>query len=162
MHVFVLVIAIGLLILAVTFMAWIITKIYYGLKIFHRRLIVLSIFGYGIYLATLAGASIQFVLPGIVGISGGAIAGASIGFATYLAMGDADALAGGVGIAIGVKAVTLIGASLGAVGAASGGDGFQTVSYPLENPLFWLFGLLLSIYVFFGVDKQMRIKNKPQ
>jgi len=46
--------------------------------------------------------------------------------------------------------MALIGAVFGGIGATSGGAGFQTITYPLVSPLFWVpiitFGLLLFVY----------------
>ena len=123
-------------------------------KLVHQRVIGFSIFLYGIYLATLSGTATQFVLPGVGAIGGGAAAGAGVGIVTYLVLGTVGAVTGGAGVALGLLAMSLIGASLGAIGASAGGFGFRIVSYPLVSPWFWAPLIILGIYVLLGSGKR--------
>ncbi len=140
------VIAIGILILV--FYIW--SRFLGGWRILHQKIVGLLIIAYGAYLATLTGTVTQFVIPGIGSIGGGAVAGAGVGFATWLVVGTVGVATGGVGIAIGAAAMTMIGGILGATGAATGGAGFTTVTYPLVSPFFWVPFILLGIYFVIG------------
>jgi hypothetical protein len=119
----------------------------------HQRIVGIAILIYGLYLATLTGTITQFVLPGVGAIGGGAVAGAGVGLVTYIVLGTVGAVTGGVGVALGLLAMTLIGGSVGALGAAAGGVGFRTVSYPLVSAWFWVPVIIIGIYVFLGVGK---------
>ena len=120
----------------------------------HQRVVGLAILIYGLYLATLTGTITQFVILGIGAIGGGAAAGAGVGMLTYLVLGTVGAVTGGAGVALGILAMSLIGGGVGAIGAAAGGAGFRTLTYPLVSSWFWAPIAVLGIYVFLGVGKR--------
>ena len=120
----------------------------------HQRIVGAAIVLYGIYLSTLTGTTMRWVLPGIGAVGGGAAAGAGIGFLTYLAVGTVGVATGGVGIALGATAMALIGGGVGAVSAATGGFGYRSVVYPLVTPWFWIPTIVLGIYLIRGAGSR--------
>ena len=125
-----------------------------GWKRLHQRIIGLLLGFYGVYLATLTGTVTQFVIPGVGAVGGGAAVGAGIGFATWLLVGTIGVATGGVGLAIGAAGMAVIGGLFGAAGAAAGGTGFRTISYPLISPWFWGPVVILGIYLIVGSIKK--------
>lgn len=135
---------------------WYLLKRHAGWKVLHQQVVATLVLLYGVYLAMLAGTSTHFVVPGIGALGSGAAAGAAIGLATYLVVGAVGVATGGVGISLGLGAMTLMGAGVGAAGGASGAAGFTTVSYSLISPLFWIPIVLLSAYLFIGAWMRSR------
>lgn len=150
------VIAIGILILV--FFIW--SRFLGGWRILHQKMVGLLIIGYGAYLATLTGTVTHFVIPGIGSVGGGAVAGAGVGFVTWLVVGTVGVATGGVGIAIGAAAMTMIGGILGATGAATGGAGFTTVTYPLVSPFFGSPLYFLVFISLLGVEEKNPFRLK--
>jgi hypothetical protein len=128
---------------------------------FHQRVLAVVTVVFGLYLAMLTGTVTQFVLPGIGAIGLGAAAGSAIGFGTFLAIGVIGVATGGVGLAIGAGAMTLIGAGVGAAGGAAGGFGFRVVSYPLVSWFIWAPILILGIYLFMAAKRKNRALAPP-
>lgn len=141
------------------FMLW--SRFRGGWKIFHQRIIGISIFLYGCYLATLTGTCTVFVLPGIGAIGGGALAGAGAGWLTWVTIGTVGLATGGAGVGLGLFGMALIGFVLGAIGGAAGGFGFQTITYPLVSPFFWMPLLILGIYFCVGSRKKKKLASTP-
>ncbi|MGJ7521403.1 hypothetical protein ACSFA0_13010 [Variovorax sp. LT1P1] len=123
---------------------------------FHQRVVAVATFAFGVYLATLTGTATQFVLPGFGAIGLGAAAGSAIGFGTFLMIGVVGVATGGVGLAIGAGAMTLIGAGVGAAGGAAGGFGFRVISYPLVSWWIWAPLLMLGVYLFVAAKRKKR------
>jgi hypothetical protein len=129
-----------------------------GWKILHQKIIGISIFAYGCYLATLTGSATVLVLPGVGAIGGGALVGAGAGWLTWAIIGTVGVATGGAGIALGSLGMALIGLTFGAVGGAVGGFGLKTTSYPLVNPIFWVPLLILGIYFCVGLRRKRLYK----
>lgn len=121
---------------------------------FHQRVLAVVTLAFGLYLAMLTGTVTQFVLPGLGAIGLGAAAGSAIGFGTFLVIGVIGVATGGVGLAVGAGAMTLIGAGVGAAGGAAGGFGFRVVSYPLVSWFVWAPILILGIYLFIAAKRK--------
>ncbi|MBH1979785.1 MAG: hypothetical protein I8H67_15675 [Comamonadaceae bacterium] len=121
------------------------------LKRMHQRIVGVGVVLYGVYLSTLTGTAMRWVLPGIGVIGGGAAAGAGIGLLTYAVVGAVGVVTGGVGIALGAAAMALIGGGVAAVGAATGGFGYRAVAYPLVTPWLWIPTIVLGIYLILGI-----------
>lgn len=126
---------------------------------FHQRLVALSVFAFGMYLATLTGTVTQLVVPGIGAVGIGAAAGGAIGLVTSMVVGVVGVATGGVGLAIDAGAMALIGAGVGAAGGAASGFGFQVISYPLVSPFVWVPLMVLAVYLFVAVK---RGREEPQ
>ena len=107
------------------------------------------------WLALFTGTVFKLVLPGIGAIGLGSVAGAGVGFLTYLAVGVVGVVTGGVGIALGALGMTTIGALLGGVGGAAGG---VLVRVPIISPVFWGPVLLVGSYLLVGA----RRKRNPE
>ena len=136
---------------------WLWSYIWGGFRIFHQRIVGLSLLCYGWYLSTLTGSYTALVLPGIGAIGGGALAGGGVGFFTWVIIGTVGVATGGTGIALGALAMSCIGAALGATGAATGGFGIKTINYPLVSPIFWVPLLVLGVYFLIGSLKKKRM-----
>lgn len=120
------------------------------LRRMHQRIVCMSIVLYGVYLSTLTGTTMRWILPGIGAIGDGTAAGAGIGVLTSLAVGTVKVATGGVGIALGATAMILIGGGVGAVSATTGGLGYRAMVYSLVTPWFWISTIVLGIYLVLG------------
>ena len=113
----------------------------------HKRAMGLIIFSFGVYLATLTGTTNQSLMSALGAIGSGAAAGAGAGVVTYLVLGTVGVATGGAGIALGLLAMSLIGASVGTVGASAASMFSRFFSYPLISPWVWAPVLILGVYI---------------
>ena len=122
-------------------------KLFAGWRRVHQCVLGGLTLAYGMWLALFTGAIFKLVLPGIGSIALGSVAGAGVGFLTYLAVGVVGVVTGGEGIALGALSMTTIGALLGGVGGAAGG---VLVRVPIISPFFWVPVLIVGVYLFVG------------
>ncbi len=136
---------------------------------FKPRKLIRKLFGCilllgGMYLALLTGSTSSLILPGLGKIALGAGGGAVVGLGTSLLLGTLGVATGGVGVAVGLWGMTIIGGLLGGVGGTTSGFGFQTVTHPLVHWIYWLPLVLLGIYFLFGgkVNEKVNTHEKKE
>lgn len=122
-------------------------------KVF-QRITGLSFTISGFYLSTLTTTVTEFVPPGIDSIVKGFEIGAFTGKIASIFIGTVGVATGGTAIPLGAFGMSIIGGLFGAIGVAGGGGDFQTTSYPLIEPWFWVPLVIFGIYLMIDSFKQ--------